>query len=152
VPQQRSSPSTPGPSNTAAPSPAQPNPNIPASGQWTKLERAPATSNAKSPEPAPIATVPVPVPAIRPSTSQHPNAQPTWGSIPPTTAPKPASSASASSAPASATATAPNKPLGYITQPNGQKDPYYATPPCLTTRQTGPTSYECTGSGLGATT
>ena len=35
-------------------------------------------------------------------------------------------------------------PIGYITQPNGTKDPYYSKQPCATTKQTGPTSYECT--------
>ncbi len=35
-------------------------------------------------------------------------------------------------------------PVGYITQPNGAKDPYYSKQPCAKTAQTGPTSYKCT--------
>jgi len=34
-------------------------------------------------------------------------------------------------------------PAGYITI-NGQRVPYYSRPPCLTTKQVGPTSYICT--------
>ena len=38
----------------------------------------------------------------------------------------------------------PGNAVGYITQPSGKKDPYYAKQPCATTRQTGATTYECT--------
>jgi hypothetical protein len=45
----------------------------------------------------------------------------------------------------SAVQTAKRKqPIGYITQPDGTKDPYYTNRPCATVRQTGPTSYACT--------
>lgn len=35
------------------------------------------------------------------------------------------------------------QPIGYITQPNGTKDPIYSKPPCATTVPIGPTSYDC---------
>ena len=42
------------------------------------------------------------------------------------------------------TSRSSGSPVGYITQPNGAKDPYYSKQPCATTAQTGPTSYKCT--------
>ena len=48
---------------------------------------------------------------------------------------------------ANRTASTTSSTSGTITairQPNGRLDPVYKKPPCLTTAQTGPTSYKCT--------